>query len=180
MTIECTKSKNCVEKEQERIISNQPETARATNKETVDTFVNEDLLKGVKIEQMYPADRVVESLGSVISETIEDADIDYEGMKGRSIKKIEYKTFYAVIYQLEDGNEIFGYLLLKDNIEYSRFTIGTDIRKYIDIEGDSINKWDKEMLTIYGNYNGDWDMSITVYYDSAYIIKRIEIGIGGI
>ena len=166
---------NCTGKKE--IIIN---TYTQTNKEIINQFVNMELLKDIVIKQMYPVDNIINVLGSKQGETIELANIDYEGMKGKTLRKIEFNKYYAIIYQLDNGREIFGNLLLKNEFKYSKFNIGTDIRNYININGDSINKWNKNNITIYGTYNIDWDMELTITYDDAYKIKEVEVRIGGI
>jgi len=141
----CNAQNKAIEKKGSEItINKQTDIIKKTNKEIINIFVNNELLINIKIEKMYPASLVIQSLGDIKNESIESVNIDYDGMTVKSIRKIEFDHFYAVIYQLENDKEIFGYLLLKKDMQYSCFSIGTDVRNYIDIEGDSIKKWNME------------------------------------
>jgi hypothetical protein len=151
-----------------------------SNKDIVSEFVENDLLVGIVINKMYPASNVIKSLGNIKEETIENGRIKYEGVQVNSIRKIEFDKYYAIVYRLDNGNEIFRYLLLKDKHTYKLLTYGTDLRNYVNLNGDSITRWANNRISIDGKYKDNWDMSVIVDYDDLYKIRRVEISIGGL
>ena len=153
-----------------------------TNKEAIMDFVNNDLLKSITIERLYEIDNVLKELGEIKSETIESAVINYEGMMGKTIRKIEYQRYYTIVFQLDNGREIFGYLQLKNDMEYKIFTIGTDINKSINLDGDSITKWNDNNISIfaYEGFQDGWDLRVSVEIDGNKMIEKVAIYVGGI
>jgi len=160
--------------------SNGNTIALKSNKDIVSEFVENDLLVGIVINKMYPASGVIKSLGNIKEETIENGSIKYEGVQVNSIRKTEFDKYYAIVYRLDNGNEIFRYLLLKDKHTYKLLTYGTDLRNYVNLNGDSITRWTNNRISIDGKYKDNWDMSVTVDYDDLYKIRRVEISIGGL
>jgi hypothetical protein len=154
--------------------------AAATNQHLVTSFIGEDLLRDVKLTSLFPADQVLRQLGARKGETVEKADLNYEGVTVSRIRKVEYQRFYAIVYKLDNGMDVFGYLELKPQLTYTRFNYGTPLENSIDISGDGVSQVDDHTYTVYGTYNGDWDASVTVEVDADLRIQKVTVDIGGI
>jgi len=151
-----------------------------SNGAIVTKFINEDILKNIHIKVLYKLDDVLKQLGKIKGETLEKAKIDYEGMKGSFVRKIEYQRFYAIIYKLANGHELFGYIELKPELKYSTFNYGTPLQQSIALSGSSINKWNERKYSIYGTYQEDWSANVTVDVDQDNRIRKVVINIGDI
>ena len=72
---------------------------------------------------------------------MEKADISYEGMTVSRIRRVEYQRFYAIVYKLDSGMDVFAYLESKPQLIYSRFNHGTPLENSVQVSGDSVNQW---------------------------------------
>ena len=150
------------------------------NQQTLRRFLVEDILENRVLAKMYPPEYVLNELGTYSpAESIRVDNMSYEGAKITNLEKYRFQKFNALVYVLENGHKIFGYIELLPGYAYNKFMIGTYLKDSINQKEKGLHGSENEYY-FFSSFQDNWDLQIRIKTNSNDTIENVKLYIGGI